>query len=360
MEMEGSRRLWLCCGLALLVVIGAVGIDGSLSCMDQDGKAVGWWVMLKNPIISGSSDPLLQEGYGYLYADANNPTLTYPQMSLNDTDGALYRTLHYIYSKSSSTAYYLYDDEHPDGSKYDSFGHTKGCVALNSEEGFWLIHSVPRFPVFPGPSQFFFPEDEAKYGQSFLCLSLTTSDINTVAGLQLIDKPSVFASSLTNPVSSAAPNVVSLVGGKSWVTTPTNTSEVVTTSDGTDFIVFAKNSEWNSELYEYAVAPELEADLYVESWMDGVGPLPSYCKPKYTWDVQDVRKLAFPGDADFAWLETQDHSKWAVTQDGAKYVCIGDINRQNGQLSRGGGTACQLNPTLWSSFTDLIASADSC
>jgi deoxyribonuclease-2 len=353
-----------------------------LGCIDQKGNSVGWWVMLKFPIISGSSDPLAKAGYAYLYADVNNPILTYPEMSLNDTSGALSRTMTQIYSASSSTSWYFYDDEHPDGSEYDSFGHTKGCMGLNSQSGFWLIHSVPRFPAIPESGvSFSYPEEEAKYGQSFLCLSLSTSEINTVASLQLIDKPSIFTSQLTSATSSAAPNVVSLIGGKSFVTSPTSTNETITTTDGTSFVVFAKNSEWDNELYEYAVAPYLNSDLYVESWMvclfsfflfssssihspsflfphqDGVGPLPSYCKPKYNYNVQDIRQLAF---SSIAYTETEDHSKWAITSDGDNYVCIGDINRQNGQLSRGGGTACQLNSKLWSSFSQLITNVDSC
>lgn len=36
-----------------------------------------------------------------------------------------------------------------------------------------------------------------------------------------------------------------------------------------DQIFTVQNTEWNSDLYEYLVAPKLNSDLYVESWMDG-------------------------------------------------------------------------------------------
>ena len=40
--------------------------------------------------------------------------------------------------------------------------------------------------------------------------------------------------------------------------------------------------------------------------MNGQGPLPSYCRNDYPWDVRDIREVSI-GNAD--WLETQDHSK---------------------------------------------------
>ena len=42
------------------------------------------------------------------------------------------------------------------------------------------------------------------------------------------------------------------------------------------------------------------------------------------------------GDA--SWTRTKDHSKWAA---GPSLLCVGGINRQNSQTTRGGGALCR-------------------
>ena len=57
----------------------------------------------------------------------------------------------------------------------------------------------------------------------------------------------------------------------------------------------------------------------------------------------------------YAWPETHDHAKWAITKD-HNWVCVGDINRMISQRKRGGGAVAFQNPTLWTalSHTDLL------
>ncbi len=44
-----------------------------------------------------------------------------------------------------------------------------------------------------------------------------------------------------------------------------------------------------------------------------------------------------------------------------KYTCIGDINRQNSQKKRGGGTVCFINNVgVWYSYFNLIDSTENC
>ena len=69
----------------------------------------------------------------------------------------------------------------------------------------------------------------------------------------------------------------------------------------------------------------------------------------------DIELLALPDGE--GWKETQDHSKWAISQT-SHWVCVGDINRQHGQLHRGGGTACTLDGGLWKAFSSIIVSVN--
>ena len=62
----------------------------------------------------------------------------------------------------------------------DEGGHTKGVLATSSEYGFWLVHSVPKFPELSG-SDYKWGSASADYGQTFLCISMSLADIDGVA-----------------------------------------------------------------------------------------------------------------------------------------------------------------------------------
>jgi deoxyribonuclease-2 len=76
-------------------------------------------------------------------------------------------------------------------------GHTKGVVMSEADGGFWLVHSVPYFPPSPGnvtttgtdshSEGYSYPSTGLTYGQSFLCISLSASQLDLV-GLWIILK----------------------------------------------------------------------------------------------------------------------------------------------------------------------------
>merc|ERR1711924_180479 len=96
--------------------------------------------------------------------------------------------------------------------------------------------------------------------------------------------------------------------------------------------------------------------LRVETWQNGATDLkmPTFCTPDYDYDVQNVSMVSMPDGV--SWKETQDHSKWGVTDSSSKRTaCVGDINRQYSQESRGGGAVCYDNSDHWSSFNSIVA-----
>ncbi|XP_070532902.1 plancitoxin-1-like [Ptychodera flava] len=58
-----------------------------------------------------------------------------------------------------------------------------------------------------------------------------------------------------------------------------------------------------------------------------------------------------------AFQRTKDHSKWAVSKD-KKWIFIGDLNRMESQMKRGGNVVCMSNPNLWKAFNDSIDDYD--
>jgi len=314
----------------------------SLSCLDADGNPTDWFVALKKP-----------DGYDYQMFDG---TIFVEGGSLETASGPVGLTLKTLYQCSGSNcAYVLYNDESPDGKVTDSRAHMKGAIAFDNNSGFWMIHSVPKYPNYVA-SGYSFPETETRYGQSFLCISMRSRYFDTV-GIQFqIDYPEVYDSSLPPALAAYVPNLVAYLNGQHVDAASTNVTSIFSLA-GVKFDVFAKNKAWDQELYEDLVAPFYNTGLKTETWQNGVGKLPSYCTPSYQYNVENVLDIQLQDGS--SWKETQDHSKWAVSDSG-NYVCIGDINRVEGQRNRGGGTVCTSNSSLWTAFDGIISSIDNC
>lgn len=115
-----------------------------------------------------------------------------------------------------------------------------------------------------------------------------------------------------------------------------------------------------SDLYHSWVAPTLQSDLLVEFWIHSRGILPSDCSQG--WKVLDIKAISL-GQA-ITFKTSQDHSKWAVSPadqgHGGGWVCVGDINRNEAEEKRGGGTVCLRDPVVWKAYRNAAAECESC
>ena len=116
----------------------------------------------------------------------------------------------------------------------------------------------------------------------------------------------------------------------------------------------------------------------MQSWLLGRNAMPSLCPPQSRYESLNVRHV-FVRAAGRGWDNTFDHSKWAVTipplqgpanraQDSPGtqgafqgVACVGDMNRMEGQLVRGGGAVCfARNTAVWLAFRGLISAIEGC
>lgn len=76
----------------------------------------------------------------------------------------------------------VYNDAPTNGNTTFTLGHSKGTVVADSSSGFWLVHSVPHFPQLPyqNNNSYTYPKTGVKYGQSFLCMSMTAQVLDKV------------------------------------------------------------------------------------------------------------------------------------------------------------------------------------
>eukprot|EP00029_Vermamoeba_vermiformis_P013589 TRINITY_DN850_c0_g1_i1.p1 TRINITY_DN850_c0_g1~~TRINITY_DN850_c0_g1_i1.p1 ORF type:complete len:384 (-),score=34.65 TRINITY_DN850_c0_g1_i1:40-1119(-) len=359
--MAISQRFLI--GLALLCAFQLqICIADSFVCRDEfTGAPVDWWITYKFPEEAKNSE----SGTSYAYMDANTYTSSQWKIStksLDDSDSALSATLDPFYS--NPTGYIMWNDESPDGHKTSSKAHAKGLMTLDMNGGFFLRHSIPRFPENPSQGGYSFPDNERVYGQTLLCITMNVDQLNQIAGQYVINNPYVYASTIPSNVGSAYSYFEQLVSLKTKPTGQTVTNNVtnVFSSGGVLFTDFAKDKAWDQDLYDDLVGPYYRTNLIVESW--GRPLMPSDCSDNYK--TMNVKQVTF--DSSISFHETKDHAKWAASPMSSNkhlrsnpYVtCIGDINRMTSQRNRGGGATCIINSNINAAFNNLATQVDSC
>ena len=331
-----------------------------VTALDESGQPVDWWFIYKIPQLNKNADSDYATGYEYAYYDStidakaiNDKSLRQVSKSpflLNSNQGALNLTLDSVFRNfktpfnSPTTGWILYNDELPESlNKHDdgTKGHTKGVLAFDTETNtaFWLLHSWPKFAD-PDATT----DPTPKYGQTYMCVSIDIDTARKIA-TQMLDhqEPQVFYPNTANlPVSDP---LCKLANGTETKPQPLGDSIDLTTKGGMPFKVIAKNREWNDDFWNDLVGDELKDDIDVETWIRGpIAPIADKDGIHKTFDIKFIN--LGPMGIHFAWPETNDHAKWAITKHDP-WVCIGDINRMISQRKRGGGTIAFQNQTIW-------------
>lgn len=261
----------------------------------------------------------------------------------------------------------MYNDEFPNGTSSETAAHAKGVVAFNTIDdgtvggGFWMAHSIPRFPPASAPgAQFSFPPTGLKYGQTVLCLSMPVQQANSIGSQLQFYHPFVYHWEMAiGSLSVGAPDLVDVaIHGRHRQQAPWSNTEVLTTIDGLKVWNFAKASQFGKDIYADWMGSALKAPLRVESWTNGGGGvMPSRCDTAFF--VENVCKISLDGRSYFT--SHHDHSKWAIAYNSSSpWICIADINRMVSQQKRGGGSLCFQDTKLWQSFSKSIADVEPC
>jgi len=329
------------CSAALVSLVNA------FSCLDESGNFADYWAALK-----------ANAGTEMYYHDADTGSKFASAKSMGGTDGAVVNTINQLYgSLGKSFAYAMYNDEIPGGSTSSTRAHSKGVILFNGDQGFWLVHSFPKWPSAVEDGYKGLPSET--YGQSFFCVSFRLSQLEKIATVHLLQWPQVYSSGISDDLKDSLPNFVSWIGGGK--TSGKGLSTPLSSYNGRSFTHYGKSKECDCNLWEGVVAPGIGDGLLVETWQNGKSSLkmPSFCPPDYAFAVTNVTKVQMPDGR--SWLETQDHAKWGISLSSSKAMtCIGDINRQSSQVNRGGGTLCYHNTDLWKAMSSSVAEAFHC
>lgn len=326
-------------------------VNADFGCLDENGKPIDWFYLYKLPERKD-----IYSGLEYIYLTSTANTKWHLSTKrISDLDSFAGHTISQLFGKND-VASIMYNDQPPPGrDSKNSFGHSKGVIAADSKNGFWMIHSVPGYPLALSDKKYEYPTSGQVYGQSFLCITMNEDNVNKAAEQLLYNKPYIYSHSMPAALKTKLSNFEKAIEGK-WIKTSPHSKEIeIKSNGGSTFKSFGKSSEFNNDLYANLVASNLKTSLYVESWRKGVGNMPASCGSSHK--VYNIKEILVT-DLKYPFSTTHDHSKWAVGE--TEWICIGDINRQDSQKGRGGGTVCQNNKNVHDAYKKLIHSHDTC
>lgn len=348
--------------------------QAELGCkLESNGGMVDWFTIYKLPKLPAKGDNLpshLVEGTAYMYLSDKNPEWQVSELSMNDTISMPGQTLSDLYTNDPNIGYILYNDQ---ADKVTLIrGHTKGVLLFDGQTVVWIVHSVPHFPPKASEKQYQIKPSQCIYGQSMLCMTFSFDEIKNIGDQLFYNYPQIFDSYIPENLkiskSEELQSLMRVIQGEHPKQQPWSSLKELTTKGGEKLISFAKFTDYNEDLYSGLVAPRFKSDLLTETWNNGPGTLKSNCSSQIEYRVMNIEQVKF-GDIKFS--VHRDHSKWAVTTtrtrgvkqlgDSHPAACVGDINRQEEQFKRSGGTICFVNnQQVWSQYHKLVDDIEPC
>ena len=359
--------------VALLIAYNAVNGNpfDKLQCKDENGMPVDWYVAAKLPKLPDHLNPQIKKGIAYLYMTDQTADQGWrlSNRGINANNSIVANTLAHLYNakKDREIFWALYNDQPPGRKSTWPNRHAKGVLMLNKDQGFWLIHSVPKFPSVSRSnfSSFEYPRSGRQYGQSFLCVSFGSDQFYNVGKQLQHNEVATYAKNIPDVFTkySYYPSLYNMTRNGRIYFAPFTREAVIKSLNSMEFISFAKASNWKNDLYDKFVAPRLQTDLIVQSWLNPANKtIPTICDDYRIYNVQ--KGTYHPAHAFYS--STSDHSKWAVAihrhdhEISKTWVCIGDINRVTTQRKNGGGALCFKHPKVWDSYQKIIETRYEC
>ncbi|VDK65270.1 unnamed protein product [Onchocerca ochengi] len=321
----------------------------SFQCRDQENRDVDWFIFYKIGRIKKSTIKSVRNGSAFLYMDVNHHQWSLSAVDIYNSNQAIGYTLQQYYDARNNSEVFsiMYNDEFPypnNDTLSGSSGHTKGVVVFGKSNGFWFLHSVPKFPR---NDTYEYPVTGLHYGQMGLCLSMSYSQLHKIAIQLYYNRLFIYSKKLPAQMAENIPLLVKVMSNKYQRTAPYVSRVVIYSTAG--------------HLYFDLVAPSIKSSLKTETWQHETSRnknLRSWCRNYSPFKVLDVKKVILPFNITFP--NALDHSKFAVaTFDAHKipvpWICIGDINRQERQLLRAGGTMCFANSEVHAIYTSMVS-----
>ena len=260
-----------------------------IACKYQNGKALDWFTLYKMPTVSTNANKFVKIGQAYAYVTNNTQYSNWTLSSggINDPTSLTVQTLSAILNNDAilnqnQLGYLMYNDGLTSSSSY---AHAKGVIMFDNKSIVWLIHSFPDFPSVRSPNSSIINPSQLIYGQSMLCLTLNLTDLGKILSNLLVAFPYVYDSFISaslqsnSLVQSVFKNLTSLINNinLSSKNQPTYIISNLTTKNNNQFVAFYKSRYFDADLYSTLISPQLNENVYAETWQNDPNPLNANC-----------------------------------------------------------------------------------
>jgi deoxyribonuclease-2 len=389
-----------------IIVIFLSTLRADLSCLDENGNALDWWLISKVPELKhNQDDQKLKRGSGYYFMQPSDPQWHFSSLPISDDSSAFAKTIAPIYASPTPAdlSYVMFNDEPPGKKECTSaHGHVKGVLMFDNTRAVWIVHSVPHAPnVTNTPT--WYPNTGYFNGQSAFCVTFDITQSGRTPLDEILEqlqyyRPCFYAHALAESQASRYGELNKLVQGDHVTQAPWNRSVELVTIGGQRLLHFAKYVDFGADIYKDWMSQALGAPLLTETWQNGdpKNRIPSSCDAPNV--VENVEGVSLPpvsaSSGNVVFNETIDHSKWALTvalsssrrplarcsapnggfcadlvypnggggggDEPEPWVCVGDINREYTQYKRPGGQLCILHAGVHQTYLKSVAITEPC
>lgn len=322
--------------------------ESKYTCVNPSGSEVDWFSIFMIPKTSSGTTDIT---FGYY--DNTSSTIKYIEYKKGNFP-PIELAAAIDLKKTKNTNYFFWNDD-TGSSSTSTKAHSKGSLVYDNDGGYFVSHSLPRFPLLvKNEIVNDWPDNAGIYAQSWLCISVTKTEALKIAKELVTINPNLFINVEEDQVDSP-PNetITKLIKNRKDPKMPSNSQSVVTSRKKTTFNVFSKNNDYNDLQWDQTIPEFYSDDFYSETWTRPER-LGSVCKKKY--QVLNVLTLKF---GKFEFSSENEHSKWGVAKK-KDVICFGDLNRTESQKSRGGLMTCFENAKLATSVRSAITDSEKC
>lgn len=219
---------------------------------------------------------------------------------------------------------------------FSHMAHSKGIVVVNQNESTVLVHSLPNFPFLNSNGSFVekLPKNFGRYVQTWLCMTFDLTNLRKyLSSLESIYLPAqaINLSTFTEP--DIKNQLSKLYNNKKY-----KKDEIVVSlkikNIGVQITLFIHPNNKLIDLpYNYLIPSYYRTNMMIGTWTR-----PSLMDNIFSeqFSVRNIIKYNVLG---MTYANTQDHSKWAVSEKDICF-CIADMNRTKSQLNRAGTFIC--------------------